>query len=251
MATSLLPLLFLHLTAVFGSALKRDISPFTSTVATASITVNPSAQISAYNAGLSLSGSPPDDGNVTADTIRLVGWNGCSDMPGVSNAEAQIYSGWQQAQKIMALEALKDGTVDFNTAGGRSKFDLLIPRTVGDLILFILSSGLFGRCWPQCSSSRRHERYLQELRYLDARLVAIWMEDSGNMRRSRSNVYVRDKSNQHNRVYQQPRCRERAGSYQLLPEILHYAVTQLRHRCQPELASFSKIRHESVLGNPM
>ena len=36
---------------------------------------------------------------------------------GVDDAEAQIYSGWQQAQRIMAVKAIKDGTVDFNTAG--------------------------------------------------------------------------------------------------------------------------------------
>lgn len=109
----------LALTTVNAAVVKRDISPFPSDTPVGTVTVDAQAQASAYTAGLALSESDAGSDNVTADSIRLINFDGCSSMPGVSNAEAQIYSGWQQAQKIMAVQALKDGAVDFNTAGGK------------------------------------------------------------------------------------------------------------------------------------
>lgn len=109
----------LALTTVNAAVVKRDISPFPSDTPVGTVTVDAQAQASAYTAGLALSESDAGSDNVTADSIRLINFDGCSSMDGVPDAEAQIYSGWQQAQKIMALLALKDGTVDFNTAGGK------------------------------------------------------------------------------------------------------------------------------------
>lgn len=108
----------LALATVQAAVLQRDIAPYPSNTPVGTVTVDPGAQASAYTEGLTLSDSDAGNDNVTADSIRLVNFDGCSNMEGVTNAEAQIYSGWQQAQKIMALQALKDGTVDFNTAGG-------------------------------------------------------------------------------------------------------------------------------------
>lgn len=94
-------------------AFKRDIQPAPANVtAHATFSVDVPAETAAYVSGLALSGSPPDDGNVTADAIRLVEFNGCS-----AQEKADIYSGWAQAQKIMKVDALKNGKVDFNTAG--------------------------------------------------------------------------------------------------------------------------------------
>lgn len=112
----------LALATVRAAVIERDISPFPSDTPVGTVTVNAEAQASAYTAALALSESDAGSDNVTADSIRLINFDGCSTMDGVTDAETQIYSGWQQAQKIMALQALKDGTVDFNTAGGKSSF---------------------------------------------------------------------------------------------------------------------------------
>jgi len=98
-------------------ALRQRDAPTQTTESAGSITIDVPVQTSAYLEGLQLSGTPQDNGNITADTIRLVNFDGCANMPGVANAEAQTYSGWQQAQKIMNVQAFKDRTVDSNSAG--------------------------------------------------------------------------------------------------------------------------------------
>jgi hypothetical protein len=87
---------------------------------------NDDALASAYLAGATLSGSKITTDNVTIATIRLYGFDGYKDMPSVDDAIPQIYSGWLQAQGIIDVQALKDGNVDFNTAGGESE----VARTV-------------------------------------------------------------------------------------------------------------------------
>lgn len=136
---------------VSATAVPRDISPAPANATGTSVSVDIPAQTSAYVAGLQLSDTPADSGNVTADTIRLVNFNGCSNMAGVSNAEAQIYSGWQQAQKIMGVEAIKNGEVDFNTAGALEYLGaagLNAPRQ-GDMnVIFKNFATLTPAYWP-------------------------------------------------------------------------------------------------------
>ena len=112
-------MLGLSISLAHARVLKRDTasSPVDGEVDTGNVDVE--AQRAAYTEALTLS-ETEEVGDVDASTIRLIGFDGCSSMKGVSNAEAQIYSGWQQAQKIMAIQAFKDGNVDFNTAGGES-----------------------------------------------------------------------------------------------------------------------------------
>lgn len=111
--------LALSVSSAHARALKRDIAPFPADAEVGTVNVDLEAQKAAYIEALSLS-ETEDGGDVEANTIRLVNFDGCSTMPGITDAEAQIYSGWQQAQKIMAVQSLKDGNVDFNTAGGES-----------------------------------------------------------------------------------------------------------------------------------
>jgi hypothetical protein len=121
MRTSAICATLLSLATVQAGVLQRK-----NAAPAASLGPDDDALASAYLAGATLSGSKITTDNVTAATIRLYGFDGCKDMPSVDDAIPQIYSGWLQAQGIMDVQALKDGNVDFNTAGGESE----VARTV-------------------------------------------------------------------------------------------------------------------------
>jgi hypothetical protein len=115
-STLLVTMLSLTSLNAYAEMPECDIGPSPSTVSITLSAVDAHAQASAHKEGLSLSRSVlASEDDIEAASIRLVYFNGCRAIPGAMN---QIYSGWQQAQKVTAVPSIKNGDVDFNTAGG-------------------------------------------------------------------------------------------------------------------------------------
>lgn len=73
------------------------------------VTYNVTQQVAAAQIGLAKADYPDYSGNVTADALNLVYWDGCD-----LEQQSEIYAGWYDAYKIMTQN--KDGVPDWNEA---------------------------------------------------------------------------------------------------------------------------------------